>query len=61
MNFFENEGYTVKYDGIQVELSKKNGSHNLRILFNAKTPASFDENEEQTEEEQQQQENADFT
>jgi hypothetical protein len=33
-----------------VELSKKNGPYNLKVLFNAKTPMSMNENEEQGEE-----------
>lgn len=39
-----------------MELSKKNGPYNLRIIFNAKTPASFEEDEQG----EQEQEQADF-
>jgi hypothetical protein len=41
-NFFQNQGWEVKYDGIQVELSKKAAPYNLKLLFNAKTPMSLD-------------------
>ena len=42
-NFFENQGWTVNYNGIQIELARKNGPYNLRLLFNAKTPMSMDQ------------------
>lgn len=36
--FFETNGFKVTYDGLQVELSKKVGLYNVRIIFFAKTP-----------------------
>lgn len=52
-NFFESNGFKVSYDGLQVELAKKSGVYNIRVLFQAKTPIS---QENQEGEEQQQQE-----
>ncbi len=43
VNFFQNQGWKISYDGIQVELAKKTGVHNLRILFNARSPAVDDQ------------------
>lgn len=59
-NFFENQGWTINYEGIQVELSKKNGPYELRVLFNAKTPSLPEEGEQQQEEEMQE-DNQDYT
>lgn len=39
-NFFQNQGWKVAYDGTQVELSKKSGLYNIRVLFNARAPMS---------------------
>jgi hypothetical protein len=40
VKFFEDKGWKIKYDGVQVELSKKSGSYNVKLLFNAKVPIS---------------------
>lgn len=42
LNFFNNQGWDVNYLGSQVELVKKNGDYNLRLLFNARTPSGMD-------------------
>ena len=45
-NFFENQGWKINERGIQVELEKEEGPYSLRLLFNAKTPMSSEENPE---------------
>ena len=43
-NFFENQGWKINERGIQVELEKEEGPYQLRMLFNAKTPMSAEDN-----------------
>ena len=54
-NFFENQGWKINERGVQVELEKNQGPYSLRLLFNAKTPMSAEENpdEQQGEEDMQ--------
>lgn len=40
INFFNNNGWDVNYTGTQVELTRKNGDYNLRVLFNARSPST---------------------
>lgn len=40
INFFNNNGWDVNYTGTQVELVRKTGDYNLRVLFNARSPST---------------------
>lgn len=40
INFFNNNGWDVNYTGTQVELTRKNGDYNLKVLFNARSPST---------------------
>ncbi len=58
VNYFNNNGWDINYTGTQVELSRKNGEYNLKVLFNARSPSTEDAQEDGNQ--QQQEEQQDF-
>jgi hypothetical protein len=40
INFFNNNGWDISYNGTQVELSRKNTDYNIKLLFNARNPST---------------------
>lgn len=46
INNFEQKGWKLSKDNVQVELSKTIGKYEVRLLSNIKSPSNFEDNEE---------------